>query len=617
MQLQYVRVNATPRRQSKCNSNYVRVNKLHQRVITMVLQFHLRKELDLVFLIECEKKADHFFNERAKKKLFLRMFDILQRWWIGKRVSKINQYKASVHLPTSEDAIEQVPVVCRVLVIGNESCGKSSVLARFTGARIFQTGEDIISRIVLHVKLRFGRMHVKSQMTFEFPGKKPVTSSSPDVIHDALKAVHDEIGESGKGVNAKDIGILTIYSNQLPNLDLIDCPGILSFAGELEPQDLPDIIRELITKQVQEGTIVLHITDAKSNPRNSASYQLIAQLQQKMKFPLVLVRTKIDCLVKHDLTNFLTKFYKEDNHSIAVSNYETDSKETLEEITVRETEFFQHNVPDYNTYKHRLGIHAVFNVINKIAKAQSRDQWAEKQYQLETKRMKELEALLENQGPLLTRDQLARLLVSEGILYEDPLLDTFLTKGWEQAKDHVPSNSFWSKPADIPFDRFLTSFELAFIERVRKCMNTNPQKLSRFENFTSGFIERFREKLNERKHYLQERWSVLQHAIQLQHDMGLHYEKNLWVNAMKSCLYTQFFMHLSNINWDIDNASNEEEPLPLEQQLLSLTIGLNVEETPIAAQVRQGLLLQIKELKERILPMLSPEDANEEWEDSD
>jgi len=122
-------------------------------------------------------------------------------------VQKINQYKQSVWLPTSEEAIEQAATVCKVLVVGSECVGKSSVLARFIGCKIFQTGDEIISRIVLHVKLRFSRTHTKPMMTFQFPGKKSVSSSSPEVIHDAIKAVHVEIGTSGIGVNEKDKGV--------------------------------------------------------------------------------------------------------------------------------------------------------------------------------------------------------------------------------------------------------------------------------------------------------------------------------------------------------------------------------------------------------------------------
>jgi len=243
-----------------------------------------------------------------------------------------------------------------------------------------------------------------------------------------------------------------------------------------------------------------------------------------------------------------------------------------------------------------------FKIINKIARDQSRDQWAEKQHELELKRMQELEQLVLQQGPLLTRSELGEALIVDGLLKDDASLDRFINNVWQQCDFALPISALWERNPDLPMDEFLLRLETMLVERIKQIMQQHPQRLTRFEEFTHGFIDRLKLKMQERKHYFMERWSILQTQIMLQHDMGLHYEKSLWLNALKSCLYTEIFMHFATGN------------VTMEQQFMSLTIGLSLDEHAKAAETRQGLQIQIKELQEHILPLLAPKD---EFEDSD
>jgi GTP-binding protein EngB required for normal cell division len=521
------------------------------------------------------------------------MFNFLKQSWIGQLVSAVNERKKEVKLPVSDEAIQEANFG-EVIVIGDESAGKSWVLRRLIQLKIFQCGEDIITRHILRVELRFNPGMTKPLMGLKLPGKQDFTTSDPQLIHDALKASHDEVARSGQGV-ADIEAILRISCSSVPNIDLIDCPGLLNFPSEGEPNDLPQKVRDILKKYIKKNSIVLHVVDAKANLRNSPAAALLKELTPDT---VIKVLTKVDCLVDvrqtgSALGSFLTKFYQEPN-AIAVSNYEPYPNATFDDISKEELKCFQQHVPDFEQKKHLFTMDALFSKINTIAEGNVRKDWATLQQEHETKKMEELEHLVKQQGYLYSHHALSNTVI-RGILQDDPEWDKLLSKLWTCANEHLPTTKLWEPmEPDIPIELFLNKLEEVLIFNIQTLMGTSPLKLHRFELFQTGLIANLKNKFQERKPYFLERWHSVKNGMMLYHAISPHYDKSQWERAVKVCTYQTIFMHFhpSNVHFT------------LEQQLLSLTCDLSVEEDVKSQQTRQGLMLQIKEIK-NILPMLA------------
>ena len=215
----------------------------------------------------------------------------------------------------SDQSIEsaQLPEIC---VLGDESSGKSCVLRRLLQLAIFQTGQDIITRFPLRVKLIYTKTQQTPKMIFKVSGNLDVESLDEKQIHDAIKAAHDVIEKTGKAISDVE-ATLEVYSDRVPNIDIIDLPGTLSQANPGEPVDLPTTVKTIVTKYISKPCVVLFIVDGKANQRNSPASGLLKEIKPKN---VIKVFTKVDCLYDARQTNplesFMQIFNREENNVV-------------------------------------------------------------------------------------------------------------------------------------------------------------------------------------------------------------------------------------------------------------------------------------------------------------
>lgn len=282
--------------------------------------------------------------------------------------------------PVLSDLALQLP---QVVVVGQESSGKSSVLESLAMLPLFPRDEHICTRMPIHLKLRHAAdgdcelmpsapVVPEIQMRLLFSdGRDPVESTmnfSPQQAAQCMRSWMDDIvtSEADEESGSQPRGVvdhvleIRISSPQVPNLNLIDLPGIV--AGRLldEPDDMMQQTRALVEKYlVQPHTLVLAVVPAFERVRNSQAFQLVQQfgLTGRTIGVLTMVDRAMDAanprgpldevMGRLDGTSRDTVQLRQGY--VAVMNRDTrvTPEHSLEEFKTHETEWLGTNLPGY------------------------------------------------------------------------------------------------------------------------------------------------------------------------------------------------------------------------------------------------------------------------------
>lgn len=185
----------------------------------------------------------------------------------------------------------------KLVSIGNQSSGKSSVLEAITGVELFPKGTDMVTKRPLHLVLR----RVETGVWAEFEdGTK---------LYD-LQEIQQRIERENRLTGDELIGNNPLYvkicSPQVYNLSVTDLPGYISVVKAGEDRTLPKKIRGLCKPYVtDENTIPLVVTSATEDPANCKGLQEVyKQNAEERSFGVV---TKLDLPTQLDMTKELLK----------------------------------------------------------------------------------------------------------------------------------------------------------------------------------------------------------------------------------------------------------------------------------------------------------------------
>ncbi|XP_042315012.1 interferon-induced GTP-binding protein Mx1-like [Sceloporus undulatus] len=130
-----------------------------------------------------------------------------------------------------------------IAVIGDQSSGKSSVLEALSGVAL-PRGSGIVTRCPLALKLKklpAGHMW-KGKISYL---EKKLELSSPSEVEREIRKAQNIMAGEGVGISHKLIS-LEINSPEVPDLTLIDLPGIARVAIGNQPTDIGEQIKKLI-----------------------------------------------------------------------------------------------------------------------------------------------------------------------------------------------------------------------------------------------------------------------------------------------------------------------------------------------------------------------------------
>lgn len=262
-----------------------------------------------------------------------------------------------------------------IVVVGGQSSGKSSVLEAIVGRDFLPRGTGIVTRrpcVLNLVKLD----DPKAQDYGEFVHKPGQKFFDFDLIR---KEIEDEtarhLAKHGKSVSSEPI-YLTVYSPNVPNLTMVDMPGLTKVPIDGQPlsivAELDDMARSYIKG---ENAIILAVTPANADLATSDALRLAREVDPKGERTIG-VLTKVDIMDRGtDCKDILMgKTLKLKHGWIAVVNRaqaDINGKVSMKDARAKEREFFQSS-PAYrdlkNTGTEYLSGHLSNHLIHEIMK---------------------------------------------------------------------------------------------------------------------------------------------------------------------------------------------------------------------------------------------------------
>ncbi|XP_039404023.1 interferon-induced GTP-binding protein Mx1-like [Mauremys reevesii] len=166
-----------------------------------------------------------------------------------------------------------------IAVIGDQSSGKSSVLEALSGVAL-PRGSGIVTRCPLELKLK------KVHYTQEWKGKITYLEikqelNGPSEVEKEIRKAQDAMAGEGVGISQELIS-LEISSPNVPDLTLIDLPGIARVAVGNQPKDIGNQIINLIKKYIcKQQTINLVVVPSNVDIATTEALRMAKEVDPK------------------------------------------------------------------------------------------------------------------------------------------------------------------------------------------------------------------------------------------------------------------------------------------------------------------------------------------------
>ena len=188
----------------------------------------------------------------------------------------------------------------RIVVVGTQSGGKSSVLESIVGLDFLPRGDGVVTRRPLELRL----VHIPESDQTRLADSWAVFAACPEKVFTNFDDVRAEINRQTDVVAGKNKGIiddpivLTVYSITCPDLTVIDLPGVtrVPLKGSDQNDDIEKITKDMAMRYITDPrTIILAVLPANQDMSTSDALQL-ARFADPQGHRTIGVITKIDIM---------------------------------------------------------------------------------------------------------------------------------------------------------------------------------------------------------------------------------------------------------------------------------------------------------------------------------
>ena len=298
----------------------------------------------------------------------------------NKEVLRVGSVLNSI-FQNNESGIE----IPRLVVVGSQSSGKSSLLNGILSIDLLPTGKNMVTRTPLHLELiphmtqnvaifgnyRNGTWIKEKQFTITLPTP---TEEQKTMVRNEIQ--NQTAKRAGNDMNVSKQPIyLRILAKNIPNLTLIDLPGLTMVActDRGQPKDIKQQIRDMVGSYISSPkSIILAVMPARTDLEADIALDLIKEYDPEGDRTIG-VLTKVDLMNENtDISSYLENKVSKDLQMkygyFAIRNRTTkESGEiTLQEGYVKEREFFRNHIIYGKMKTDTLGIPNMTNKISEI-----------------------------------------------------------------------------------------------------------------------------------------------------------------------------------------------------------------------------------------------------------
>lgn len=288
-------------------------------------------------------------------------------------INKLQEVFEAIEPEAAEMGTEVVDLP-RIVVVGAQSSGKSSVLESLVQRDFLPRGKDIVTRRPLVLQL----FHMG-------PGSRP--SEGPEEwgefghlpgrrfgdflqIRREIEEETSRVAGVNKGISRVPIN-LRIFSPHVVNLTLVDLPGITKIPVGEQPPDIENQIRQLVFEYISRpNSVILAVTPANSDLVNSDALKVAREVDPG-GLRTIGVLTKLDLMdagthsadILMNRASFRLKL-----GFIGVVNrsqHDINVNKPMNEAMRQEAEFFRSHL-HYRPIAHRCGIGYLAKELNKV-----------------------------------------------------------------------------------------------------------------------------------------------------------------------------------------------------------------------------------------------------------
>ncbi|KAI3866046.1 hypothetical protein MKX03_024745 [Papaver bracteatum] len=278
---------------------------------------------------------------------------------IQRACTVLGDYGGDNALPTLWEALPSV------VVVGGQSSGKSSVLESIVGRDFLPRGSGIVTRRPLVLQLHKIDDETEYAEFLHTPNKRFTDFTM------VRKEIQDETDRiTGKSNKISSVPIhLSIYSQSVVNLTMIDLPGLTKVAIDGQPQSVVQDIENMVWSYVEKpNSIILSISPANQDIATSDAIKLAKEVdpQGERTFGVL---TKLDLMDKGtDAVEVLEgRAYRLKHPWVGVVNRsQADINSNVDMIVARrrEREYFATSA-DYGHLMHKMGSEYLAKLLSK------------------------------------------------------------------------------------------------------------------------------------------------------------------------------------------------------------------------------------------------------------
>lgn len=206
----------------------------------------------------------------------------------------------------------------KLVVVGTQSSGKSSLLNSLIGIEILPIGKSMTTRTPLHLDLiptsTENRIEFGNYSNMQWIVEKKINITYPVITQEQRNQVMTEIENQTNVKAGTELNIcsnpihIKIYALGIPTLSLIDLPGLTSIAitDKGQPKDIKEQIISLVSTYIkQKNSLIIAVIAARPDIEADMAMELIKNADPQGNRTIG-VLTKVDLMNEDsDITNYL------------------------------------------------------------------------------------------------------------------------------------------------------------------------------------------------------------------------------------------------------------------------------------------------------------------------